>query len=220
MLPHEVEAELNDGVLPAEITRRNKKRAIELGFSEIDAPKTYGGRQLPMESQVAIWEQLGRTTNALSWCFSEPQEWMFDACNEDQIQRYILPMMRGEKKDCYAITESGPGSDVAGLDATAEQRRRRLHSEWREVVCDQRQSRGLLLVPGLAFPTTMRMHCFSSIWEQRGIEITASPKFSHTYAAHHPTYKFTDVRVPARSVSVRPAMVCPTHAAGFDTSDL
>ena len=30
-----------------------------------------------------------------------------------------------------------------------------------------------------------------------GIEITASPKYSHTYAAHHPTYKFTDVRVPA-----------------------
>ena len=28
-------------------------------------------------------------------------------------------MMRGELKDCYAITESGPGSDIAGLEATA-----------------------------------------------------------------------------------------------------
>jgi alkylation response protein AidB-like acyl-CoA dehydrogenase len=117
--PHEVEAELNDGVLPGEITSRNKKRALELGFAAIDVPGKYGGLELPMEEQVAIWEQLGRVTNALSWCFSEPQSWMFEACNEEQIERYILPMMRGERKDCYAITESGPGSDVAGLEATA-----------------------------------------------------------------------------------------------------
>lgn len=196
LLPHEVEAELNDGVLPAEITKRNKKRAIELGFSEIDAPKAYGGRELPMESQVAIWEQLGRTTNALSWCFSEPQEWMFDACNEDQIERYILPMMRGEKKDCYAITESGPGSDVAGLDATAD-----------------RDGNDYILNGEKWYVTSGNLANF--FWFQSrvteddedalflvdmgtpGIEITASPKFSHTYAAHHPTYKFTDVRIPA-----------------------
>lgn len=72
-----------------------------------------------MESQVAIWEQLGRVTNALSWCFPEPQEWMFDACTDDQVERYVLPMMRGEKKDCYAITEEGPGSDVTSLTARA-----------------------------------------------------------------------------------------------------
>jgi alkylation response protein AidB-like acyl-CoA dehydrogenase len=46
MQPHEVEAELNDGVLPAEITKRNKKRAIDLGFSAIDVPKAYGGLEV------------------------------------------------------------------------------------------------------------------------------------------------------------------------------
>ena len=30
-----------------------------------------------------------------------------------------------------------------------------------------------------------------------GIEITATPKFSHSYAAHHPTYNFKNVRVAA-----------------------
>ena len=93
--------------------------AIELGFSAIDVPNEYGGLALPLTEQVAIWEQLGRVTNALSWCFSEPQKWMFEACTEDQIEQYVLPMMRGEKKDCYAITEAGPGSDVAGIEATA-----------------------------------------------------------------------------------------------------
>jgi alkylation response protein AidB-like acyl-CoA dehydrogenase len=79
LLPHEVEAELNDGELPEAITKRNKLRAIELGFSAMDVPKQYGGLELPLEIQAAVWEQLGRITKALSWCFSEPQTWMFDA---------------------------------------------------------------------------------------------------------------------------------------------
>ena len=196
LLPHEVEAELNGGDLPAETTKRNKSRAIELGFTLIDVPEKHGGLELPMVEQVAIWEQLGRTTNALSWCFPEPQEWMFDACNQDQIKEYIEPMMRGEKKDCYAITESGPGSDVAGIEATAVRDGDDyiLNGEkwyvtsanladffWFQALLPDENDEALFLVDqGTA-----------------GIEMTANPLFSHNYAAHHPTYRFTDVRVPA-----------------------
>ena len=194
--PHEVEAELNDGELPDEITKRNKQRAIELGFSAIDVPKEYGGLALSMEEQVAIWEQLGRTTNALSWCFSEPQSWMFDACTEEQIERYVLPLMRGERKDCYAITEAGPGSDVAGLEATAVRDGDYyvLNGEkwyvtsgnladyfWFQARIPDEDEEALFLVDqGTA-----------------GIAVTATPLFSHTYAAHHPTYDFGGVRVPS-----------------------
>ena len=194
--PHEVEAELNDGVLPDEITKRNKKRAIELGFTAIDVPKSHGGLELPMESQVAIWEQLGRVTNALSWCFPEAQSWMFDACSDAQIEKYILPMMRGKQKDCYAITEAGPGSDISGLEATAT-----------------RDGNDYLLNGEKWYVTSGNLANF--FWFQArlpdendealflvdqgtdGIEITANPAFSHTYAAHHPTYLFTNVRIPA-----------------------
>jgi alkylation response protein AidB-like acyl-CoA dehydrogenase len=194
--PHEVEAELNDGVLPAEITKRNKNRAIELGFSAIDVPKAYGGLELSLEEQVAIWEQLGRVTNALSWCFSEPQTWMFEACNEEQIEKYILPMMRGEKKDCYAITESGPGSDISGLEATATKDGDDyiLNGEkwyvtsgnladffWFQAKLPDEDDEALFLVDV----------------GTDGIEIIDTPKFTHTSAAHHPTYRFNNVRVAA-----------------------
>lgn len=194
--PHEVQAELHEGVLPAKITKRNKDRAIALGFTAIDVPKRYGGLELPMECQVAIWEQLGRVTNALSWCFPEAQSWMFDACSEEQLQKYVLPMMRGEHKDCYAITESGPGSDVSGLEATAT-----------------RDGDDYLLNGEKWYVTSANLASF--FWFQArlpeeddealflvdqgmdGIELTANPTFSHTYASHHPTYRFTNVRVPA-----------------------
>ena len=201
--PHEVEAELNGGELPAKITKRNKQRAIELGFTKIDVPKRYGGLELPMECQAAIWEQLGRTTNALSWCFPEAQSWMFDACDETQIERWILPLTRGERKDCYAITEAGPGSDVSGLEATASRDGDEyvLNGEkwyvtsgnladffWFQAKLPGEDDEALFLVDH----------------GTPGIEVIATPHFTHTYAAHHPTYRFADVRIPLAQRVGRP----------------
>ena len=192
--PHEIEAELNNGELSKELTQRNKKKAIDLGFTAIDVPQSYGGLGLSMVEQVAIWEQLGRVTNALSWCFPEAQSWMFDACSEEQIKEYILPLMEGKRKDCYAITESGSGSDVANLESTAKKTTEGyvLNGEkwyvtsanladffWFQAYIPEEDEDALFLVDK----------------DTEGIEMIASPLFSHTYAAHHPTYKFKNVIV-------------------------
>ena len=196
--PHEVEAEMNGGVLPPDIRKKHKSTAIELGFSSMDVPKSLGGLELRIVEQVAVWEQLGRVTNALAWCFAEPQRWMFEACSPQQVEKYILPLMRGEKHDCYAITEAGPGSDVAALEATARRSAGGyvLNGEkwfvtsanlaeyfWFQAVLPEEQEDALFFVDQ----------------GQDGIEIIASPAFSHTYAAHHPTYRFSNVEVPAEN---------------------
>ena len=85
LIPWEVEAELNEGKLPPEVKARHKQLAIELGFSAMDVPAAHGGRDARVVDQVAVWEQLGRVTNALCWCFSEPQRWMFEACTPEQL---------------------------------------------------------------------------------------------------------------------------------------
>ncbi len=194
--PHEVEAELNDGVLADEITQRNKQRAIELGFTAIDVPKRHGGLELSMECQVAIWEQLGRVTNALSWCFPEAQSWMFDACSEEQLEKYILPMMRGEHKECYAITESGPGSDVAELEATAVRDGDDYILNGEKWYVTSGNLAGFFWFQA-KLPEENDEALFLVDQGTPGIEMIANPKFSHTYASHHPTYRFDDVRIPA-----------------------
>ena len=196
--PHEVDAELNNGELAPELRKKHKKLAIELGFSAMDVPKSHGGLQLSIVEQVAVWEQLGRITNALAWCFAEPQSWMFEACSAGQIERYVLPLMRGEKHDCYAITEEGPGSDVASLTATAEATGDgyRLHGEkwfvtsanladyyWFQAVLPSEEADALFFVDQ----------------GTPGIRVVASPLFSHTYAAHHPTCRFEGVEIPAEN---------------------
>ena len=197
LIPWEVEAELHQGQLPPEVEKSHKKLAVELGFSAMDVPKSRGGREARIVDQVAVWEQLGRVTNALCWCFSEAQSWMFEACTEDQIQRFILPLVNGARKECYAITESGSGSDVA-------------------VETSARRSNGGYEISGEKWYVTSANHADYFILQARiaqgshagsdslffidketpGIEVLKNPLFSHTFSAHHPTYRFTDVFVP------------------------
>jgi alkylation response protein AidB-like acyl-CoA dehydrogenase len=201
LIPWENEAEMNDGKLPPEIFKRHRRMALDLGLSRMDAPIELGGLALRTVDQVAVWEQLGRVTNALCWCFSEPHQWMFEACSEDQLERYVLPMMRGEKKECYAITEAESGSDVV-VNTTA----RRTDDGY--VVNGEKwfvtsanladfyflQAR---LVDGPHAGQDVLFFCDK---DAPGIEEVRTPAFTHTFNHHHTETVFRDVLVPRENL--------------------
>jgi acyl-CoA dehydrogenase len=196
LIPWELEAELNEGRLPPEVKARHRKLAIELGFSAMDVPAAHGGRDARVIDQVAVWEQLGRVTNALCWCFSEPHRWMFEACTPEQLDRYVLPLMSGKRKECYAITESGSGSDVE--IRTSAQRcpeGYRIRGEkW--YVTSANHADYFILEACLADGPHAGSHSLFFIdKDQPGIELVRTPVFSHTFSDHHPIYRF-DVVVP------------------------
>jgi acyl-CoA dehydrogenase len=197
LIPREVEAELNEGRLPPEVEKRHKKLAVGLGFSAMDVPKSHGGLELRIVDQVAVWEQLGRVTNALCWCFSEAQSWMFEACTPDQLRRYILPLMSGERKECYAITESGSGSDVA-IETTARRAPGgyAISGEKWYVTSANLADYFILQARLTDGPHAGSDSLFFIDQGTPGIEVLRSPPFSHTFSAHHPTYRFKDVLVP------------------------
>lgn len=201
--PFEVEAELNEGLLPDDVRQQHKARALALGFSAMDVPQDHGGLELSIVEQVAVWEQLGRVTNALAWCFAEPQGWMFEACTESQIERYVLPLMRGEKHDCYAITEAGPGSDLGSLEATA-----RRHGDGYALHGEKWFVTSANLADYFWFQARLPEENEEALFfvdrGTPGIEVIASPHFSHTFAAHHPTCRFDGVRVPLENRIGRP----------------
>jgi len=198
LIPHEVEAELNEGRLAPEIEKRHKKLAVELGFSAMDVPKARGGLGLRIVDQVAAWEQLGRVTNALCWCFSEPHRWMFEACTPAQLERFVLPLMTGKRKECYAITESGSGSDV-DIETVATQHGdsyRITGEKW--YVTSANYADYFILQAKLADGPHAGEHALYFIDKDvPGIELVRSPPFSHTFGDHHPVYRFHDVAVPA-----------------------
>lgn len=198
LIPWEVEAELHEGKLPPDVKARHKQLAIEHGFSAMDVPASYGGRDARVVEQVAVWEQLGRVTNALCWCFSEPHRWMFEACTAEQIQRYVLPLMSGKRKECYAITESGPGSDVESIQTTATRCTEgyRISGEkW--YVTSANHADYFIVQARLADGPHAGSHSLFFIDQgQSGIELVRTPPFSHTFSDHHPIYRFNDVVVP------------------------
>ncbi len=198
LIPHEVEAEMNSGRLSRAVSQRHKEMAIELGFSSMDVPKRYGGLELRIVDQVAVWEQLGRVTNALCWCFSEPHEWMFEACSEDQLKSYVLPLMDGSRKECYAITERESGSDVV-VDTAAVRTEEgyRINGEKWFVTSANHADFMFLQAKLSSGPHAGSDSMFLLDMDSPGIEEIRTPAFSHTFDHHHPELRFNNVLVPA-----------------------
>ncbi len=199
LIPYEEYAELHEGLVPPEIAARHKARAIELGLSRMDAPLAYGGLALPKLDQVVVWEQLGRVTNALCWSASEAHAWMFEACTPQQIERYVKPLMTGARCECYAITEAEAGSDPGAMTTTArlEAGQYVINGEkW--FVTSANKADFLFLQAVVAGEAGERQHALFFVdMDAAGIEMADNPLFGHTFSAHHPTYRFNNVRIPA-----------------------
>ena len=202
LIPHEVEAELHDGKLPAEVKARHKARAVELGLSAMDVPAAHGGRDARVVDQVAAWEQLGRVTNALCWCFSEPHRWMFEACTPEQLTRFVLPLMT-------ASARSATPSPRANRDRTSRSRPRAPRVDGGYAISGEKwyvtsanHADYFILQARLADGPHAGTHSLFFIDQGTpGIELVRTPAFSHTFSDHHPMYRFHDVLVPGRSGS-------------------
>ena len=119
LMPHEVEAELAGGLLPKELTAEHTARAMELGLYATNMPASVGGPGCTALQQILVQEQTGRVTNGLAWVMATPPQWWVDVATDFQRERWLLPSVRGEKHEAYAITEEFAGSDVSALQTTA-----------------------------------------------------------------------------------------------------
>jgi acyl-CoA dehydrogenase len=116
LIPWEQQAEEHGGQIPEEEKERHHRLAMELGLWAMNMPRELGGGGLSMLQQTLVSEQIGRVTNGLGWCVHTPAAWAPEVMTPEQVERWIVPTIRGERHECYAITEAGAGSDV---DATA-----------------------------------------------------------------------------------------------------
>lgn len=199
LIPWEVHAEMHDGLVPPEVLERQKREARRLGLNSMDAPKELGGGGTSMLLQAVVQEQTGRVTNALAWRFSNVQNWMVKACSPYQIETWVKPLIAGKRHECYAITEADAGSDVDAIQATA--RRDGDHyvlngEKWH--VTSGNLADVIIFQAKIADGSNQGAHCLFFVDSNTpGIEMVRSPAYTHTFAAHHPIYRFTNVRVPA-----------------------
>ena len=172
-----------------------RRKARSAGFSQLNMPAELGGRDLPMLAQVALEEESGKATNGLGFAVVDrgPRE-LFEIATPDQVERYVKPIVRGEYREAWALTEPGAGSDLAGIRATAT----RVGDEWllngEKWFVTSEGTPGVYIVLAVA---EGEQTLFLVDPGTPGLEIVRTPRFLHDpYLDHHPEITFTDCRVP------------------------
>ena len=118
LYPHEDEVE-RTGELRPEVIEAIKAKAIERGFYAANMPEDLGGGGLDPVSTALLERELGKASFALQSIVGRPSN-ILQACTGDQVERYLLPTVRGERLECLAMTEPGAGSDLRAMTTRAE----------------------------------------------------------------------------------------------------
>jgi acyl-CoA dehydrogenase len=183
------------GAIDAEEVDELRRKARSEGFAMLNMPSELGGGDLSMLGQVALEEEAGKATNGLGFAVVDrgPRE-LYEIATPEQVERYVLPVMRGEYREAWALTEPGAGSDLTGLQATAV----RDGGEWvlngEKWFVTSEGDPGVYIVLALAQGTQT---LFLVDPDAPGLEIRRTPGFLHDpYIDRHPEIVFRDCRVP------------------------
>ena len=198
LIPREVAAELAGGPLPKEDQDIIRTQALEYGVQGGSHAREHGGHGWSVTEWFLVEEQMGRSTNGVSWYVPNAYNVWKHASPRLQ-ERWLVPALRGELHDAYAVTEADAGSDPSGMTTTAvptSDGRWVLNGEkwfvtfgsiasvivvmaYAEVAGDKRRLPTLFAVPA----------------DTPGITTVADVPFTHHYPHGHPTLRFTDVVV-------------------------
>jgi acyl-CoA dehydrogenase len=199
LVPLEIEAEMSGGALPDGVLDKHRRRAVDLGLYATNMPASVGGMGCTALQQVLVQEQGGRLTNTLGWVLATPPAWWVDVASDFQRERWILPTVRGEMEECYAITEEGPGSDVGSLESTARRTGDGYVLEGVKWHVTSYNSASYVFFQGVLVtgPHGGEHALFVVDIPTPGMSVLRTPSYSHTTSHHHPVVAFEGVSVPA-----------------------
>jgi alkylation response protein AidB-like acyl-CoA dehydrogenase len=98
------------------------RRMFDAGWLVPGWPPERGGRNATPTQQLVYLEEMARagvprTTNPQGLGIVAPS--VLDYGSPEQIERYAMPLLRGEKSACLGMSEPGAGSDLAALSTRA-----------------------------------------------------------------------------------------------------
>jgi acyl-CoA dehydrogenase len=187
-----------DNGLPAEAHEHIADRVRHHGLHAINMPEAWGGQGLSILDQVLVQEQLGQLTNALWDVVWRPAN-ALRACTPEQRERYLEPAIRGERRDAFAVTEAGAGSDPTAIVTTAKpvDGGYRLSGEkWFVNVGD---AADFLIVLALVLPERAPT-LFLVDKATPGVSVLRTPRYMHTFVYEHPEFGFDEAFVPETAV--------------------
>jgi acyl-CoA dehydrogenase len=117
IVPLEAKLDPDASELPPEDFARLSKKVREMGFWGLDIPAEYGGAGVDLVTRTLMAVEMAQHRAGLYVpCYgvfgSAGLAQLFEATEEQKL-RYLYPMLRGEKRGFFALTEPSGGSDPA-----------------------------------------------------------------------------------------------------------
>jgi alkylation response protein AidB-like acyl-CoA dehydrogenase len=201
MIAHEDASERAGGPLPADVVRELTRAAMDHGVYAINMPAEWGGAGLSLLDQVIVEEEFGKATNCL-WDIPWRPANVLAYGTEAQREKYLLPIIRGERFDAFAVTEPNAGSDpsMGTTTATRTDGGWLINGEKWFVTCgdiaDFLVVQADAVMPGpTSAPGEKRSTLFLVEKSTPGVAIQRVPHFMHSAVNGHPEFTFTDVFV-------------------------
>jgi acyl-CoA dehydrogenase len=193
LVPLEDECEANDGLTP-ESHAAAKQAVLDWDFHAINHTEADGGRGHDLFGQMLIEEQWGRATGAL-WDIPWRPSIPLAAGTDEQKDRFLRPACRGERRDAYAITEEGAGSDPTMVETTATRDGDgwAINGEKWHVTSGDVADFFLLHTHVESDPAKATIFLVDK--DAPGVRLVRTPKYMHTFVFEHPIFAFEDVRV-------------------------
>jgi acyl-CoA dehydrogenase len=200
--PHDDEVE-RLGVVPAELAHAVRDKAIEAGLYAWNMPAELGGGGLDHVTQALAEMELSRS-GPVSISVHRPAPILL-ACQGEQRDEYLLPTIRGERRECFALTEPEAGSDARGIRTRAV----RDGDDWvingtKQFISDADHADFILLIAVTGENETPRgprprITCFLVDKQLPGVALSRIDVVgTRGYNPHVIT--FNDVRVPDRNI--------------------
>jgi alkylation response protein AidB-like acyl-CoA dehydrogenase len=196
--PVELRIVERNAIDPSELEALRGKARAE-GFAMLNMPEEMGGRNLPMLAQVALEEESGKATNGLGFAVVDrgPRE-LLELLSPEQAERYVMPIVRGEYREAWALTEPGAGSDLAALSATAVRDGDNWVLDGEKWFVTSEGDPGVYLVAAVADGEQL---LFIVEPGTPGLEIKRVPRFLHDpYIDVHPELVLRNCRIPAANL--------------------
>jgi len=121
LIPIEMEA-MDGHRMRADVRAGLEKKAQALGLWHLDVPVEYGGAGLGLLGLVTVWEEISRTIAMPPRgpsVFGPDIRPILFTLNPEQQQKYLYPVLRGEKNTAFAQTEPDAGADPGSMRSTA-----------------------------------------------------------------------------------------------------
>lgn len=100
-----------------EVMERLEKKAEAEGLWYLDVPKEYGGLDISNVGMIAVTEELEKTS--IPFELGNHVSNILYNCQGEQIERFLLPCIRGEKTSAFGLSEPASGADPSMLQTTA-----------------------------------------------------------------------------------------------------